>query len=409
MKLSFSIILIVVLYSCSTKRDPIRFELTNQEWKEDIEYLNDKIISKHKSPFHFIGKNEVDAKLIDYIKSIENNEISNYKKTLILAEFAAQFGDGHTYINPYEEFNRLPIWLQWFQEKLIITAIDKTLEKYQGCEITKIGNFKTSEALELIAKYIPQNESTNFIKVRSEFLFCLKDVLKYSGLLTPQDKLKLTIVNNNNVIESIVVPNTIFDVNKTITPEFKGNLPLRFEQKSQFNYLKLSNSKVGYFNFRSYPSRTESRKFGEDLNEWITKQKINTLIIDFRLNGGGDFTIGRTILKEIKDTILKSNIKIYVAIGKYTYSAGMANASDFKNGLKGTYIGQTTGAKPNGFQESYEFYLPNSNISCSTSIKYYEFSIKNTNGIEPEIQIDYNWNDYYTGVDPLIDYVLNNN
>lgn len=409
MRFSFSIILIVILHSCNAKRDPINFELTNQEWIEDIEYLNDKIISKHKSPFHFLDKDEVDSKLVDCIKSMENNETSNVEKALVLAEFAAQFGDGHTYINPYDEFNRFPIWLQWFQEKLIITAIHKTLGKYQGWEIIKIGDFKTSEALQLITKYIPQNESTNFVKVRSEFLFCLKNVLKYSSILTSQDELKLTVVNSNKEIKSIIVPNVIFDVNKTITPEFKGDLPLRFQQRSNLNYLILNNSKIGYFNFRNYPSRTESRKFGKDLNDWVIKQKIHTLIIDFRLNGGGDFTIGRTILKEIKESILELGIKVYIAIGKFTYSAGMTNASDFKNGLKGIYIGQTTSARPNGFQESYEFYLPNSNIPCSTSIKYYEFSEKNTDGIEPEIQIDYDWKNYYQGKDSLIDYILNIN
>lgn len=405
MKLSFPIILIILLHSCE---DTTRFDLTKEEWIEDLEYLNDKIISKHKSPFHYTNKNEVESKLSDCIKSIKSNEMSGQGRALVLSEFTAQFGDGHTYINPYNEFKRFPIWLQWFQEKLIITAIDRTLGKYQGWEIVKIGDFETFEALQLIIKYIPQNESKNFIKVRSEFLLCLKDVLKHAGLLSPQDDLKLTVTNNDNEIESIIVPNKIFDVNKTITPEFKGELPLRFKQNNQLNYLILNKSKVGYFNFRSYPSRIGARKFGKDLNDWILKQKIEYLIIDFRLNGGGDFTIGRAILKQIKGSLLKSNIKVYIAIGKYTYSAGMSNASDFKNELGGVYIGQTTGAKPNGFQESYEFYLPNSNIQCSTSIEYYEFSKKNTDGIEPEIQIDYNWNKYYNGVDPLIDYILNN-
>jgi C-terminal processing protease CtpA/Prc len=132
------------------------------------------------------------------------------------------------------------------------------------------------------------------------------------------------------------------------------------------------------------------------------------LIIDLRQNGGGDLTKVRMHLIPAVKAHPRINQKghLFVIIGRQTYSAAMSNATDFRRETNAILVGEPTGARPNGYQESYRFVLPNSqfNISCST--RFYQFQDEDTPAVMPDKLIEPSWDAYQAGRDPVLEWIL---
>lgn len=127
-----------------------------------------------------------------------------------------------------------------------------------------------------------------------------------------------------------------------------------------------------------------------------------------RLNGGGNFEKGLKIVLPmfLNYNALHPGTKYYVVTGRQTFSAGMSNASHFRDCLDATIIGEPTGGIPNGYQEIRWFTLPNSKLKASCSLLYYSFQHKNTDGIRPDKKIKPSLVQYRSGADPVLQWIL---
>ena len=93
-------------------------------------------------------------------------------------------------------------------------------------------------------------------------------------------------------------------------------------------------------------------------------------------------------------------------IGPYTFSAGMANAAQFRFETAAILVGEPIGEKPNSFQEAREMRLPNSHLIARYSTESYSFVEEGENAIRPDQEIDREWNSYKVGRDPVLEWAL---
>ncbi|MDH4058484.1 MAG: S41 family peptidase, partial [Cyclobacteriaceae bacterium] len=163
---------------------------------------------------------------------------------------------------------------------------------------------------------------------------------------------------------------------------------------------------VLYFNFERYPEWDQMRSFGMGLIRFIQDNEVKKLIVDLRENGGGDFKKGLKLIEELQKTYLNAPGKVFVIIGRNTFSAGMSNAAHFKTMLHATLVGETTGARPVGYQENFSFTLPHSNIPASCAVKRYAFLDEDTDGIIPDKEILPDFDLYKTGRDAAIEWIV---
>jgi hypothetical protein len=99
---------------------------------------------------------------------------------------------------------------------------------------------------------------------------------------------------------------------------------------------------TGYCNFRSYKDLKHTARALTDL---MQREHPDNLVIDLRLNAGGDFEQG---LKYVVNPIRRmSKINrsghLFVLIGPRTFSAAMANAAHFRKRTKAILVGQSIG------------------------------------------------------------------
>ena len=127
-----------------------------------------------------------------------------------------------------------------------------------------------------------------------------------------------------------------------------------------------------------------------------------------RNNAGGDYFVGLYLISALlRVDSLDWDDGVYVLIGNRTFSAGMSNATHFRQMLNATLVGEPTGANPNGYQEVGRARLPNSQYAFSYSKRIYRFQDNNTPGVQPDVLVKTSWQDYKKGKDEALQWVLN--
>ena len=131
-------------------------------------------------------------------------------------------------------------------------------------------------------------------------------------------------------------------------------------------------------------------------------------MIDLRQNGGGDFFEGREHLIEPikKRPAINQEGRLFVVIGRATFSAAMVNAIDFRKDTNAILVGEPIGERPNSYSENDEMTLPNSRLVVSYSTRYYKFLDEDVPAVEPDVRIDPTWADFRAGRDAVMDWIL---
>ena len=97
---------------------------------------------------------------------------------------------------------------------------------------------------------------------------------------------------------------------------------------------------------------------------------------------------------------------LFVLVGPDTFSAAMSNSAHFRYQTNAILVGQQIGEKPNSYQEAREMKLPNSQWTVRYSVRFYKFVETGDNVIRPDQEIIPTWNDYKSGRDPVLEWVL---
>jgi hypothetical protein len=380
---------------------------SREKWREDLRFLAAELPKKHKNAFHRITRTEFEkmvAGLDAKIPSLTDEAI-----ILEMSRIVSRIGDGHTGLGWNWLFPRVPAELFWFGRELRVTKVAKTLPpRLNGARVLKIGGVPVEKIYERAREYISPGESEQFVLNASGDLLTSPVFLKALGAAKE---------SGGAVYEFIDLKGKRFSLAVRAVPsgEIKDwNVPYKsaplFLQKpgAPFFFEYLKDAKTVYVNFRWYPRRAEFRKFSAELFDFIDKAEVERIVFDLRQNGGGDFTRGRDFfIKPLRERKKFAGPgRLFVIIGRETYSAGMANTADFRNDLKAFLVGEPTGARPVGYQENRGFALPNSRLPVSYSIEFYKFSETDTPGILPDRRIEPDWASFLAGRDPALEWIL---
>jgi hypothetical protein len=171
-----------------------------------------------------------------------------------------------------------------------------------------------------------------------------------------------------------------------------------------FSYL--ADQQILYVQYNLAPTYWESYRSAKNVLEVLDHKPVNALIIDLRLNRGGDFTkfkwvfLAHLIKRRFHQQCfacpreINTPPKLYVAIGRETYSAGLMNAIELKDEAAACLVGEPSGGRPNQYGEDRSFMLPNSHLVVFVSTRYYRLVQRDTPALMPEQRIDTTWKDF---------------
>ena len=323
-----------------------------------------------------------------------------------MRQIVASIGDAHTRLGTPENERVLPVAFTWFREDLRVTAAVQGFERLLGASVVRIGTLSRDSAYARATTLVPRGETDGWTRLASSRVLRSATLLHGLGLATSSDSVSFTVVLESGQTLT------------TTLPSLPGNPPpaLRslvsqpfgvFREERVFAFRLLPDSQTAYLAFDQYPDKSDFRRIANDLLRLVDSARVRRLVVDLRRNAGGDFTKARELLiPGLKRQAVSAPGHLFVLTGPNTFSAAMTNAIDFRTELKAILVGQPTGARPNNYQEGREFRLANSGLTVGYSTKYYKFQEADTEGVIPDHLIELTWEDYKSGRDAVLEWVL---
>jgi len=396
----------------SSEKDTIEVERVTK-WSEDIELLSSELKRVHKDLYKDISEISFDAE----IELLQNrvSYLNDDELILEIMRLIARIGDGHTYLEWYNNFNErgLPIKFARIEDEIYcVNATEeygdllfKRIIAIEGEEIESV----YSDLMELVPAENDYWREVNALGLlrRPMFFNALKltDNDDYTSLTYDEDGLEKH-VEIKNMVKGETEPQVyVFEerINNVVSNiDMLDSENYWYEHDIKNKILKINFDRCA--NIKDY----NFRQFNDDVWNYINTKDIEKVVVDMRYNMGGmssvfdPFRSGLLKNKEYNDPN-----KLFVLVGNRTFSSGVASAAITKRWTNATLVGEPTGGKPNSYGDGVRIELPNSGVIISCSSNYYEFYPgygKNT--LIPDVIINRTINDYKASNDPVYQFVV---
>lgn len=379
--------------------------LSKAQWREDLQYFARQLPKRHKNLFHTVSREEFERMVAELDAAIPT--LADYQIIVRMLQITAKVGDGHTYVHLPTTFKRYPLVLYWFGNELRVVWATKEYKDALGAKVVKVGGMNIGNAQARLLSVISQAENEWSILSNSPGYLVRPEVLHTLGIVPDLTKASFAFETDEGKQFALdVVPVTPdASLNSLLLGAAKEEPLFRQKPTEQFWFTFLPNSQTVYVNFKSYDSLGENVK---KLFQFVDANPTKKLVIDMRQNGGGDFTKVRgSLIPAIKQrSAINQKGRLFIVIGRRTFSAAMVNAIDFRKDTNAILVGEPIGERPNSYQENDEVKLPNSDIVVSYSTRYYKFLDEDVPAVMPDKRIDPNWLDYKVGRDAVMDWIL---
>lgn len=383
---------------------PARLDLSAAEWREDVRAFAAQLPKRHAQPFHFMSRETFDREVASLDSAV--TELDGATVLVRLMRIAAMVGDGHTAVHiPYSIVPVYPLGFRNFGDEVRVVRTTAGADSALGTRLVAIDDTPVAEVLERLDRLMAQDEHPGLREAQRPGFLSLATLLRGTGVVRDEQRARFTLADDAGAQRTMTLGPLTTPLAQVTWKATSPELPLYRRNRSEsLAFTWLPESKTLYCNWRTY----------EDLGDragkmfaFIDEHPVDRLVIDMRQNGGGDFYKGRRHMVEPvrKRPAIDRPGHLFVIVGPITYSAALANAIDFRDKTRAMLVGEPIGEKPNSWSENDEFVLPNSHITVSYSTKYYEFA-PGEQVITPERVIVPTWEEFRTGRDPVLEWIL---
>ena len=388
---------------------------TNEDikWMEVLNFLSKELPRRHKNLYFSINET-------DYLGSIQTlkedlPQLESHEIKVRIAQIIASVGDAHTSIN-IPVYYLCPLEFYWFSDGIYAINTSKSDKTMLYKKITHIDGIAIEKVIETLSTMI-SHENESFLKSllpkylpAIEFLYGLKIAHNLNGLIFTFQKEKGN--QEEWFVNSYPFSEYIDQINANRIPISEDKLPLYRKNSSQYYWMEyIEEAKTMYFNYRSCKEMLgESvEDFGQRLMHDIEAHDVEKLVIDIRNNTGGNSTLLDPFIDELKKcNKINRTGKLYVIIGRDTFSSALLNAYSLKSSTDAILVGEPSGGKQNCYGEVKRDILKHSGFTIGYSTKYYNL-IENDDilSLYPDVEKELTMQNYIDNTDPCMEYILN--
>lgn len=374
-----------------------RLDLTAAEWEQDLDRLVEIMTTRHGAPFHSATREDF-RRQVDRVRAALP-DLSGPQVTVEFRKLGAMIGDGHTNVAAPQGRARLPIGAFWFEDGIRLVRIAAEHRELLGSILTAIDGIPIAEAVRRLRPYASQGESAWSYRYVAPFLFTDPDVLANAGIGSGSIH-SFAFEGADGASRTISLAATVEPVAQAV---LGGARPFWEREPSEdFRILRLADGSL-YANWRGYERLRDRTSV---LLAELDRDPPCRLIIDLRDSGGGDFNLGRQLVRELAErTAVNRPDRLFVLTGRRTFSAAMTNAVDFRTMTRATLVGEPPGAAPNNWQEVRSFHLPHSGLKVGVSTRYYEF-LPGETAVRPDFFVPPTPSDWGSEHDAALRYIL---
>ena len=399
-------------------------ELSSELWQEDLRFLQSRVHNDYSFLFVKTNPEIFDAEvemLFDNIPTLEDHEV-----IIGMSRIIALFKYGHTEIGlnqkPFE-FHYLPFNLYEYNDGVYLQGVHKDYPKALGAKVLQINSMPIEEALHIVRPVVNAENDQYFRAYGINYLGIL-EVLHAQGITNKlQNTLELTLEKDGNEFKQVFtslpkgkrVPlnySHVLQDGNWLDARSQKNTPLYLKQLDKNYFFEyLPEEKTVYVRqSKVLDDPTEDiPTFYARVFDFVEKNPVEKFILDLRLNGGGNNYKNKPVITGLiqADKINKEG-KLFVIIGRRTFSACQNLVNEIENYTNATFVGEETAENKNFYGDSRKLELPNSKVPVYLSFAWWQDKPvwENADGTAPDLKVDTSFDEYISNQDPVLDAVL---
>ena len=384
-------------------------------WSRDLTYLEERITELLYVPNHAISKTDLSKEMLNIKTNLAS--LSDEQIIFKIMKLFGALGSGHNVIIPTSPnkgaLKKLPVQFYQFNDGLFIVDAEEGFEKWIGFKVDLIENTPTDVALQQTNAVNARDNDMQTLWLGPYYLE-LPDVLKGLGISKDASQVTMTLSDNKGKSQKVtMLPAAWQFTGFPKLPKLKTESQPLFLSKTEDNYWSKTITEHDaifvQFNLVQQKEELTLMNFNLKLRENIKQSNTQNLILDLRFNSGGDGSLYPPMLKTLIEFEIKNpEGKIFVLIGRGTFSAAQNLLSEITKFTDAILVGEPSGSKPSFIGESGWFKLPHSGLLGIVASQYHQ-TIKaedHRNWIAPHIPVSLSSTDYFNGNDKAFNVIM---
>ena len=375
-----------------TPAQPTSDTATVRQWREDLAYLARELPRRHKNLFHTMRREQFDSALAALDRKLPT--LARHQVIVEIARIVALVGDGHTNVAPTRDpkigFRSYPVRLYFFKDGLFVRSASREQADLVGAKVVRIGRLTTMQAYEAVRLLIGRDNEMN-ARYFAPFLLVMPEILHAIGAIDDPENAPVLLEQAGTRTVAVwrpAGPASLMPSETDVSwaPEVgwvdmrgvdgpRTPMWLRGDPKENFHFEYLPESRTAYVQFNKVADGTKEtiQAFATRLRAFVDSGAVDRLVLDLRLNRGGDGTLNQPlVLSLIRSPKLEGPGRLFVLIGRSTFSAAQFLVHDLEAYTDAVFVGEPTAGKPNSYGDSRRITLPNSGITVRASIFYWQ-------------------------------------
>jgi hypothetical protein len=247
------------------------------------------------------------------------------------------------------------------------------------------------------------------------------EVQEYLGIAEGTGAVDLVLEDADGTRETVTVESVPFD-HKIYRRQFDGVVTMRDHAPEPkplwakyadidsvhyaFEYLPDDDFVYFYFDsVRNHDHGESLEDFSRRLFDFIDENDVGALVIDVRLNHGGNNYLVQPIIHDIiRSDRIGDPGTLFVITGRETFSACQNFVNRLEREAEPWFVGEPTASRPNFVGEGNHIVLPYSGLDVRGSSRYWQDSISDDTRrwIAPHLRADMTSSDYAFNHDPCM-------
>jgi C-terminal processing protease CtpA/Prc len=169
----------------------------------------------------------------------------------------------------------------------------------------------------------------------------------------------------------------------------------------------LASGRAVYVGYNSVVSPSDG--FVRSLTRLVRNPRVQRVIVDVRQNGGGDNTTYGPLTSLLGSPTVDRRGKLYVLIGRATFSAAANFAAELDRDTRATFVGEPTGGGVETYGDTFPLLLPTVGWNVHIAARYHQRKRNAKDrrlAVGADIRVDVTSAQYFSGRDPVLERAL---
>lgn len=344
-------------------------------WRADIEFLSRALENIHYDFFQQADRRRYAAyrdALWEAVPELSDDEIMVH-----LMGLTRMAGDAHTHVYPNYVYQSdrfgVPVAFYAFDEGLFVHAAAPDNEHLLGSEVLAIEGRTPESVLDSVAKIVSRDNEM-WVTLTTANLLSFPQLLHALGLARSADQLTVDLRFPGGSTRAVSLFARGGDSRGDWTDVWPDGTLRGRQPGGRYWYERIPELGATYFQLNSLFNGDEpladvvDRLFAD-----LDSKSGQRLVIDLRENRGGNQRLAQPLLHGlIARPRFAERGRLYVIVGRQTFSAAMYTAAQLERHLNPVFVGEPTGSRPNFVGETVYIRLPYSGLEPSISNIYWQ-------------------------------------